>query len=359
MAPDALPSTLPLDWQAEVMGFVARSCREGIAAERDWLGLPPALLSGGCVDERLHVGRQIATHGGLPHFVWRLCDGEDPCGMGDVALPPPPMLAMVASRCANPVVSVVGVDRADARRVRMLAEVIDPRSGSRRTDAASAAAFDFSRVSWLIGVDPGTFAPRGVERLCERVVLRPIEEAFEPLVRVSMIDRAISDLGLAGRAASLAPLSASSDARSRRAREGGSGFGAAQSRVLAEVAAAAGMDPARGGPRPSGRMPAEDGTMDDPRDRIGGTRAEACRAPWSAVAAGMIGIVVNGRRHAVASCALDHAEVVRLAGTGGGSDCVVAWRNGPKEAPEGLLAPGDELAVVEETAFDVAAAFRS
>lgn len=197
MEPAGLPSTLPLDWHGELMGLVAGTCRRGVKDGRRWLTFPPTAMISEPGIGRVHATRQIARHAGLPHFVWDVAGEGRPAGSHpsdrDVRMPSAPLLAMLASGCANPLISVVGAGKASEEALRMLAEMTDPKASRRWVDSGAGAAIDLSNVSWFLSWDLENVAPRWLEKRFERVVLGPPPKGRERLLVLSVLDEVLAD----------------------------------------------------------------------------------------------------------------------------------------------------------------------
>lgn len=198
VALDRLPSTLPLDWQEEALAFVQRACAEARRSPAPSLTLPPALLAGAPGSGRLHFARLVALQAGLPHFVWDLSRMANPEGASpiDLALPPPPTMAMIASGRANPIVSVLGVDDAPDIVRELLVEMLDPRTGRRRVEPSLGATVDHSRASWLVHTAAPLRLPARLTRLCETVTFHPLDDCRARLAMLSALVEAAAELGL-------------------------------------------------------------------------------------------------------------------------------------------------------------------
>lgn len=194
-----LTSTLPLDWQAEALAFVQSACTERRSVGADWLTLPPMLVIGEEGAGRTHFARQLAHHAGLPYHVWDL-SREPPVSAGSpnaVTLPPAPLLAMLAARCGNPIISVVGVEGATGETLDQLAAMMDGRTNRRRVEHSIGATVDYSHITWLVTPTTPAMFPVDLEPL-----LRPVR-LFKPkrddlsLAMLSAIDEAAFNQGLA------------------------------------------------------------------------------------------------------------------------------------------------------------------
>jgi len=200
VALDRLPSTLPLDWQGEALAFVQRACAAARRSSVPSLTLPPALLAGGPGTGRTHFARMVALQAGLPHLAWDLSRTADPesGSVLDLTLPPPPALAMLMSGCANPIVSVTGVDDAPDPVRDLLVDMVDPRSGRRRVEPSLGATVDYSRVTWLIHTAAPLRLPGRLTRLLETITFHPPTPDRVRLAVLGALVEAAAERGLEG-----------------------------------------------------------------------------------------------------------------------------------------------------------------
>ena len=205
ISPCGVPSALPLDWHPELLGIVASACRERVLMEEPWFTLPPLALDGEHGVGRTHVARQIARHAGLPFLSVDVSGswGEEHSGSGrqhsDVCLPPPVIVAMAATGCANPVVLLEGADYASEACSVLLASMIDPRSSTRWVDEGMRAVIDLSHVNWLVSTDDADSLHPSLRSALETVELRTVAggdtERFD-LLAVSLLSEVMHDLGV-------------------------------------------------------------------------------------------------------------------------------------------------------------------
>lgn len=143
---------LDIDWEPGFMGAVSGACADQRLRGLDWFTMPPILLGGPEGAGRTHVARSLARAAGVPHimfdattwmFTWR-------CAGPDVPLPLPISTAMIASGCANPVVSVTGLERASMGMIDLLARLVDPSSNCRFVDEGLGAVIDYGAVTWIV-----------------------------------------------------------------------------------------------------------------------------------------------------------------------------------------------------------------
>lgn len=207
---DRLMSELGFHWQTELRGLVERAVARSRAVGADWLTIPPLLLCGPTGVGRTHVARRIAEMAGLPHVGIAVGGSSgieqlrpSSCGP-DLLLPSAPVLAMAVSRCANPAVSVFGVEALDAHGQAELARMIDPATAERWVDYACGATVDLRHVNWMVQAhEPAALVP-SLLRLLQPVWLRFPEGAHAPLHLAEILAEAAIDLGVIDRVGSRA-----------------------------------------------------------------------------------------------------------------------------------------------------------
>lgn len=214
LGPSGIVADLDIEWEPEFMGVVAQACADQRVRGRDWFTMPPILLSGPEGAGRTHLARRLANAAGLPHimfdastwmFTWR-------CAGPDVHLPMPITTAMVASGCANPVISVTGAQEASSGMIDLLARLIDQTCNDRFVDAGLGAVVNYSAATWIVqdtakAVEPSrpTYAGsvqqvhRGVSntlsRLLQRVQLQDAGPEHYDLLVVDVLAEVLTDLG--------------------------------------------------------------------------------------------------------------------------------------------------------------------
>lgn len=160
MVPSGMPSALGIDHIPALRSFVADACRRRMLAGRHGYHQPPLALVG-----RKGVGKGfaslwIARNAGVPIFRMPVDDSFSTDRLitrcaGSIPLPP--VIAMAATLCANPVI-VIELDvkrRITAQAEKALASMIDPRCNSRWIGNDEQTIFDFSHVSWILEVQDG------------------------------------------------------------------------------------------------------------------------------------------------------------------------------------------------------------
>lgn len=212
LGPDGVPAMLPFDWHDELLRLVTMSCRERRLTGDRWFSLPPILLAGRSGIGRIHIARQIARLAGVPHAVLDLSawDGgavHPPIRRLDVREPSCPVIAMAASGCANPIISVTGFDipleqwgkpkpgyrpPSDAA-ISALAAMIDPASNRFWAEQAMAATIDLSAISWIIHADEPDALSFALPASLHRIALdAPPEEMEDPFL-LNILVEAMND----------------------------------------------------------------------------------------------------------------------------------------------------------------------
>lgn len=158
LAPTGMTSALGIDHAPGVGRVVAEACRRQSLAGRNWFQQPLLALHG-----RPGVGKGLAAHwiarnAGVPLYRMSIpagdADGRHGLPTAACAIPPLPVMAMAASRCANPVI-VVEVEAGallDQRAEALLASMMDPRRNARWISEDLETIFDLSHISWILEV---------------------------------------------------------------------------------------------------------------------------------------------------------------------------------------------------------------
>lgn len=217
LGPSGILCDLDMIWQPGFMSAVEAACADQRIRGREWFSMPPLLLGGPDGAGRTHVARRLALAAGVPHIHFDVsCDMFARPRMGpDVPVPLPIAAAMLASGCANPVVSVTGADGLSDPMALMLSRLVDRDTNDRFVDEANAAVFDFSAVTWCVQTHDrpaaeieqrGNFShaqpgrPAGVPRIVTdrlaRVDLREAESEHYCLLVIDVLAEALSDRGI-------------------------------------------------------------------------------------------------------------------------------------------------------------------
>lgn len=169
MVPSGMPSALGIDHIPALRSFVADACRRRMLAGRHGYHQPPLALVGQKGGGKGFASLWIARNAGVPLFRMPVDDSfsDDRMIVGTVrSMPLPPVIAMAATLCANPVI-VIELDvkrRITAQAEKTLASMIDPRCNSRWIGNDEQTIFDFSHVSWILEVQDGVSKSGGEYR---------------------------------------------------------------------------------------------------------------------------------------------------------------------------------------------------
>jgi hypothetical protein len=160
MVPSGMPSAIGIDHIPALRSFVADACRRRMLAGGHGYHQPPLALVGEKGVGKGFASLWIARNAGVPLFRMTVDDrfwGNRTIGNTARSMPTPPIMAMAATLCANPVI-VVELDvrrRITAEAEKALTSMIDPRRNARWIDEEAQTIFDFSHVSWIIEVQNG------------------------------------------------------------------------------------------------------------------------------------------------------------------------------------------------------------
>src|SRR5690606_28278480 len=172
----SLSVELGFAWQHELRRVIEAAIARTKSERTPCLKLPPLLLLGEPGVGRTHVARRIAHLASLPHVS---LDLSDPAGVQqlwpqvcgpDLLLPSLPVLAMALGGCANPIVSVVGIECLEVATQHRFAASLKAGSAARHVDAAAASTVDLTQVNGMVQCsDVSALAPKLLQ------LLRPVE----------------------------------------------------------------------------------------------------------------------------------------------------------------------------------------
>jgi hypothetical protein len=156
LGPDGIAADLCLEWVPGLATHVAEACRRQVAADRNWLKLPPTALIVPEDDYALHLAAAFARAAKVPFAHIDLSkaglssSGMTPERGSHPVLPPMPVLVMATSGCANPVIVVTGADTASDDDCVQLAGMLDARTGRHWACEALEGVLDLGCITWLI-----------------------------------------------------------------------------------------------------------------------------------------------------------------------------------------------------------------
>jgi len=202
LGPGGIAFDLGHDWQRDFVDAVADACDDLLAAERPWFKMPATALVGRAGCGRTHAARMLASDAGVTHVILNLSDpviamnvsasGE----INEALWVSPVVTAMAATRCANPVVTVVGAEH-NADAAMALVAMVDPMLGRAWREDRIATTIDLGEVSWFIQCsDPSNLPAPLVDRL--RIVpMRQTNVVPDTTIALSLLIEVLADLGIA------------------------------------------------------------------------------------------------------------------------------------------------------------------
>lgn len=202
LGPDGIAFDMIHEHQPAFLRWVTTSCQALIAAERPWFRAAPVLLTGAKGGGRTHTARRLARCAGVPHAVVNLTDpviAANIASSGEVsealwALPV--TVAMATRRCANPVVSVVGIDKAGDDVAAGFLTMADPESGRGWYEDRLQTYVDFGEVTWVIQCDDLASVPAPLRAQATHVQFQALPRGLENTATLSIMLEVIEDLGL-------------------------------------------------------------------------------------------------------------------------------------------------------------------
>ncbi len=199
---DGIPLGVMHEHQPIFREWVAKTCSDLLVAERPWFRGAPVILTGpqGC--GRTHAARWLARVVGVPHAILNLSDPVIATNVaasrqvGEALWASPVTIAMAASRCANPVVTVLGVDKLGADIVGALVSMIDPATSSAWIEDQLGVAIDLGEVTWIIQSDrPDAVSPE-IRRLASTISLQSPPQRRDSVFALSVVLEAMADEGV-------------------------------------------------------------------------------------------------------------------------------------------------------------------
>lgn len=202
LGPDGIAFDLMHEHQPAFERWVTSSCQALIAAERPWFRARPLLVTGAQGGGRTHAGWRLAKAVGVPSVVLNLTDpliaaSVASSGRVNATLWASPItIAMAAKRCANPVVSVIGIDVVAGDVAAGLMAMIDPATGRAWSEDRLQAYMDFGEVQWIVQCDDLGRVPEALRRQSAHVRFEAFPAGIETTAALSILLEVIEDLGL-------------------------------------------------------------------------------------------------------------------------------------------------------------------
>lgn len=202
LGPDGIPFRVLHEHQPGFLHWVRESCRECLAAERPWFRGRPALLTGNGGAGRTHAARWLARVAGVSFIILNLSDPLIATNLGasrrvsEALWASPITVAMAATRCANPVVLVVGAEEASGDVISGLASMIDPEAGACWREDQLNTIVDLGEVTWLIQAEQATRLPASLRPLVSQIWFEPPPATNETVFALSIMLEAAGDLAI-------------------------------------------------------------------------------------------------------------------------------------------------------------------
>ena len=188
--------------QPAFLRWVTTSCRALIAAERPWFRGSPILATGPEGAGRTHAARRLARVAGLPHVIINL---TDPVIAANIAASSrvsealwglPVTVAMAAKRCANPVATVVGIDKVGDDVASGLVAMIDPATGRWWSEDKLQVEMDFGEVTWIVQCDDMRRVPPALRAMAAHIGFSELPRGIETTAALSILLEVLDDLDL-------------------------------------------------------------------------------------------------------------------------------------------------------------------
>ena len=102
---------------------------------------------------------------------------------------------MAAKRCANPIATVVGIDKVGDDVAAGLIAMIDPATGRAWSEDRLQTYMDFGEVTWIIQCDSVTSVPPHLRALTAHVAFSEFPANIETTAALSILLEVLDDLG--------------------------------------------------------------------------------------------------------------------------------------------------------------------
>jgi hypothetical protein len=199
-----LAERLALDWVPNLQRGVITSCIRQSTEQRPWFRLPATALVARPGAGRTLMARSLAHSLELPFAVIDVSRFVAPeeanrTVVPDVALPTPPVLVLAASRCANPVVLLTGIDDAGPGAVESVRRLVDPAANARWSEPAMQASVDLSQVTWLLQCSSLNGLPRQLSAIVKEEAV-DVEGWATRLRAISIVEEVLREFDIDPRA---------------------------------------------------------------------------------------------------------------------------------------------------------------
>lgn len=202
LGPDGISFAVMHEHQPAFLRWVRQSCEASLAAERFWFKGRPAILTGPQGAGRTHAARWLAFCAGVPHVILNI---SDPVIAGSVAASggvsealgaSPITIAMAARRCANPVVSAIGIEQASDDVKAGLAAMMDKDTGAYWSEDQLGTCVDLSEVTWVVQAHNLNAVPPVIRNEAATIQLNSPPHGHESVFALSIMLEVMRDLGV-------------------------------------------------------------------------------------------------------------------------------------------------------------------
>lgn len=201
LGPSGIPFMLDHEWQPAFLDAVRTACDDLLVAERPWFRMRPTALVGLAGAGRTHAARSLARLAGVPHIILNLSDPVIATNMAasgeinETLWVSPVVTAMAVTRCANPVVTVIGADRYPDAAVS-LAAMIDPQLGRAWDEDRLETVVDLGEVTWCVQAARIEELPAPLRALLAVVPMQQAHCQPNSQIMVSLLAEVLDDLKL-------------------------------------------------------------------------------------------------------------------------------------------------------------------
>lgn len=202
LGPDGIPFQVMHDHQPMFLRWVTQSCEASLTAERFWFRGRAAIFTGWKGAGRTHAARWLARCAGVPHVILNISDPiiasavASSGAVSEALVALPITVAMAAKRCANPMVSVIGVDQASDDVKAGLAAMMDKDAGVYWSEDQLGTCVDLSQVTWIIQAESAASLPPAIRNEATNVAFSAAPRQIESVFTLSIMLEVMADLGV-------------------------------------------------------------------------------------------------------------------------------------------------------------------
>ena len=202
LGPAGIPFLISHEWQPDFVNAVAGACDNLLAAERPWFRMPPSVLIGRAGAGRTHAARSLARAAGVHHVILDLSDPAISASIaasaetGEALWVSPVVTAMAATRCANPIVSVIEASTNPDAAVA-ITSMVDPVLGRAWAEDRIGTIVDLGEITWLVQADSVEELPAPLAERLSVIPMQSVEVNVHSSILVSLVAEVLDDLKIA------------------------------------------------------------------------------------------------------------------------------------------------------------------